>query len=52
MSVFRYELGLWRNHLKNFVLFLDHLLEYLRRYLNGENSSLIISVPSYRKKYT
>lgn len=45
ISVFRYGLDLWQNHLQNFVLFLLHLLEYFRRCVSGENSSLIKNVP-------
>lgn len=45
LSVFRYGLDLWQNHLQSFVLFLHHLLEYCRRCLNSENSSLIKNVP-------
>ncbi len=45
ISVFRYGLDLWQNHLQSFVLFLHQLLEYFRRCLNGENSSLSKNVP-------
>ncbi len=45
MSVFRYGLDLWQNHLQNFVLFVDHLLRHFRHCLKGENSSLIKNVP-------
>jgi hypothetical protein len=45
MSVFRYGLDLWQNHLQSFVLFLHQLLEYLRRCLSSENWSLIKNVP-------
>jgi hypothetical protein len=45
ISVFRYGLDLWQNHLQSFVLFLHQLLEYFRQCLNSENSSLIKNVP-------
>jgi hypothetical protein len=45
MSVFRYGLDLWQNHLQSFVLFLHQLLEYFRRCLSSENWSLIKNVP-------
>jgi hypothetical protein len=45
MSVFRYGLDLWQNHLQSFVLFLHQILEYVRRCLNCESSSVIKNVP-------
>jgi hypothetical protein len=45
MSVFRYGLDLWQNHLQSFVLFLYQLLEYFRRCLSSENSSVLKNVP-------
>jgi hypothetical protein len=45
MSVFRYGLDLWQNHLQNFVFFLHQLLEYLQRCLSSENWSVIKNVP-------
>lgn len=45
MSVFRYGLDKWQNHLQNFVLFLEHLTTYLRFWMKPEKTILNLNVP-------
>jgi hypothetical protein len=45
MSVFRYGLDKWQNHLQSFVLFLEHLLTYLKLCIKPEKSLLNQNVP-------
>jgi len=45
MSVFRYGLDLWQNHLQNFALFLKHLLTYCKQEKNHNNIVLNLNVP-------
>ncbi|CAN5733962.1 hypothetical protein BH24BAC1_BH24BAC1_39930 [soil metagenome] len=45
MSVFRWGLDLWQNHLQSFVLFLRHLETYFMLWLRPEKSLLNPNVP-------
>lgn len=45
MSLFRYGLDLWQNHLQNFAFFLQHLLTYCRYWRKPEKLLLNKNVP-------
>jgi transposase len=45
MSVFRYGLDLWQNHLQSFALFLKHLISYGRRWRKAKKPLLSQNVP-------
>ena len=45
MSVFRYGLDLWQNHLQNFALFLKHLITYCKAWQKAGKPLLIKNVP-------
>lgn len=45
MSVFRFGLDLWQNHLQSFALFLQHLMAYFRRWKEAEKPLSILNVP-------
>lgn len=45
MSVFRYGLDKWQNHLQSFVLFLEHLLTYTKLWLKSKKSLINLNVP-------
>ncbi len=45
MSVFRYGLDLWQNHLQTFAHFLQHLLNYLKTWGKGQKPLLCKNVP-------
>ena len=45
MSVFRYGLDKWQNHLQSFALFLEHLMTYIKLCIRPGKSLLIQNVP-------
>ena len=45
MSVFRWGLDKWQNHLQTFICFLDQLATYFKRWLKPENNLLKLNVP-------
>jgi hypothetical protein len=43
MSVFRYGLDQWQNHLQNFVVFIDFLIQFMQHILNeNKNENILI----------
>lgn len=45
MSVFRYGLDLWQNHLQNFAFFLRHLFTYCKEGIKAKNLEQNLNVP-------
>ncbi len=45
ISLFRWGLDLWQNHLPNFVLFLNQLAHFIKYWLKPNKYSLILNVP-------
>lgn len=45
MSVFRYGLDLWQNHLQTFALFLQQLITYCKDWPKDKNNVLVKNVP-------